>query len=222
MTAQLYVFDLDYTLLAADSSTCWCRYLAENRLVSDPAGFLAREKELMEAYDRGQMDVHDYIAFSYGAVKDKTAAELDALCKDYVQSTLPELMFPQAKALVSKLLAAGERCVVISASAAMIVRQAAALFGLKDVLAVECEIKDGYYTGNISGLPPFKAGKVDALKAYQQKHGLETAPVHFYTDSINDLPLCLAADQVSVVNPGAALLKEAQQRGFEVLNWTLN
>lgn len=221
MTNTLYVFDMDYTLLAADSSTMWCRYLAEYNLVADPQAFLTREKELMDAYDRGEMDVHDYIAFSNAAVSNKSAAELDKICEDYVQSTLPQLIFPEAKALVTRLLTAGERCVVISASAGMIVRKAAALFGLKEVLAVECEIKDGFYTGKISGLPPFKSGKVDALKAYQKQHGLENAQVHFYTDSINDLPLCLSADEVSVVNPGQALLNEAKARGFEVLHWKL-
>ena len=36
MSRDLYVFDLDYTLIDADSSTLWCRYMVENHIAEDP------------------------------------------------------------------------------------------------------------------------------------------------------------------------------------------
>ena len=43
MSRDLYVFDLDYTLIDADSSTLWCRYMVENHIAEDP-DFLNKEK----------------------------------------------------------------------------------------------------------------------------------------------------------------------------------
>ena len=33
MSPELYVFDMDFTLLDVDSSTYWCRYLVEKGIV---------------------------------------------------------------------------------------------------------------------------------------------------------------------------------------------
>ncbi len=216
---NLYVFDMDYTLINADSSTLWCHYLAENKIVANPQAFLLQEKELMEAYDRGQMQVADYIRFSMGALAHLSVAEVDAYCEAYVKSVIPHKIFEEGFYLVQSLKAQGERLLVISASASFIVKKVASLFGLDEVLAVEVKKVADHYATEIEGLPPFKEGKVTALKKWQKDHGFEDATVHFYTDSINDLPLCLVADKVSVVNPGALLLEEANKRHFEVLKW---
>lgn len=210
---------MDYTLINADSSTLWCHYLAENKIVSDPKAFLAQEKALMDAYDRGEMQVQDYIRFSMGALSHLTVSEVDAYCEAYVKSVIPHQIFEEGFNLVQSLKSQGERLLVISASASFIVKKVAALFNLDEVLAVEVKKEHEHYTTQIEGLPPFKEGKVTALKNWQQDHGFEDATVHFYTDSINDLPLCLVANKVSVVNPGSLLLEEANKRRFEILKW---
>ena len=179
MSPELYVFDMDFTLLDVDSSTYWCRYLVEKGIVKDP-NFLQQEAALMKQYDAGTMDVHDYIAFS--------------------MSVLSQHVYPEARALISSLQQEGARILVISASAAFIVRSAAAFHGH----------------------PPFQGGKVDCLKAWQQAHGLEQAVVHFWTDSSNDLPLCRYADHAWVVNPSASFAEQAKQLGFPILHWGAN
>lgn len=216
---DLYVFDFDYTLINLDTSTAWCHYLAAHKIVADPEGFLAKERALMQAYDEGKMRVEDYISFSMGALSHLTVKEIDKLCSEYVNSVLPEHLFSQGKELIAQLKREGKRIIVISASAAFIVRKAAALLGLDEVLAVEVKQDGEHYLTEIEGLPPFKDGKVTALRKWQQEQGLEDAVVHFYTDSINDLPLCLAADKASVVNPGAELKAKALQNGYEILAW---
>lgn len=215
---RVTVLDMDYTLLNCDSSTEWCHYLKEQGLVTSP-DFLTREKALMEAYERGEMRVEDYIAFSMGELKDYDVTELDAHLERYARTLVPARVFPEALTLLKTLKESGARTLIISATAACIVRKVASLLGVPEVIAVECEIADGHYTGRIVGEPPFQEGKVTALRRYLKEQGLEGAFIHFYTDSINDLPLCLAADAVSVINPGPSLLKEALVGGFEVLRW---
>ena len=216
----LYAFDFDYTLIDSDSSTAWCHYLYEHGIVRKPQ-FLQREAELMAKYDAGTMRVEDYIAFSMGALRHLPVTEIDAICQDYVQTALKPHVFPQARQLISSLRAEGAHLVVISASAAFIVRAGAALFGFKpeEVIAIEVAQDGKFYSTEIEGQPPYKDGKVTCLQAYQERCGLTAARIHFWTDSANDLPLCRYAQEVSVVNPSPQLLAEAQRHGWEVLHW---
>lgn len=215
---RVTVLDMDYTLLNCDSSTGWCHYLKTQGLVTAP-DFLTREKALMEAYDRGEMHVEDYIAFSMGELRDYSVTELNAHLERYARTLVPARVFPEALSLLKSLKETGERTLIISATAACIVRKVAALLGVPEVIAVECATENGHYTGKIVGEPPFQEGKVTALRRYLKDRGLEGAFIHFYTDSINDLPLCRMADAVSVINPALPLLKEARVGGFEVLRW---
>ncbi len=220
MAATLYVFDLDYTLIDVDSSTMWCRYLAEHGLVQTP-DFLAQEAALMAQYDKGSMDVHDYIDFSMRALQHLTRAEIEEHCRRYAQRVLRAHIFPQGHALVSSLLSRRLPLLIISASAAFIVRAAAELLQVpaEQVLAVEVETKGEYYGTAIVGQPPYQAGKVACLQEWQRQHGYTDARVQVWTDSINDLPLCKYAERVHAVNPSAAFAAEALQRGFEILHW---
>ncbi len=220
MADKLYVFDFDYTLIDMDSSTGWCRFLADEGVVRDPS-FLQKEAQLMEQYDQGSMDVHDYIRFSMGALRNCTAAEVDALSRRYAQERLPQHIFAEGLELVQHLRERGERMVIVSASAAFIVRSAAALLGFAadEVIAVEIERAGAYYADTIAGRPPFQEGKVECLKAWQNAHGLAGAQVLFWTDSINDLPLCLYAARAHAVNPSPVFAAEAERRGFEILHW---
>lgn len=223
MSPELYVFDMDFTLLDVDSSTYWCRYLVEKGIVKDP-NFLQQEAALMQQYDAGTMDVHDYIAFSMGVLSQYTAEQIEAWSDQYAQEVLSQHVYPEARALISSLQQEGARILVISASAAFIVRSAAALLGIKkdQVIAVEIECQQEFYGTKIHGHPPFQGGKVDCLKAWQQAHGLEQAVVHFWTDSSNDLPLCRYADHAWVVNPSASFAEQAKQLGFPILHWGAN
>lgn len=225
--SDLFVFDLDYTLLNADSSTLWCDYLVRQGLIADPAAFLRHEEELMDLYAAGRMQVQDYIAFTAQATARFTKAELDDLCASYVRSSLSRHVFADGYELVQQLQREHRPLLIISASAAYIVRQAASLlFGLssEQVIAVEQQVRireDGRicYSPEIAGIPPFQQGKVTCLKAWQEAHGLEQAKIHFWTDSINDLPLCLYADEVCAVNPAPAFARIARTHGFALEQW---
>ncbi len=59
---------------------------------------------------------------------------------------------------------------------------------------------DGGYSGEITGIPSYQQGKVARLAQWREAHPQYDGEVTFYTDSINDLPLCLHADRVRLVN----------------------
>ena len=52
---RLALFDLDHTLLPLDSDYQWADYLARTGRVGDPAQAQARNEELMDLYNAGQL-----------------------------------------------------------------------------------------------------------------------------------------------------------------------
>ena len=61
MGNTLTIFDLDNTLIQGDSSTVWSQFMVREGLATQK-GYLAREARLMADYDRGEMNIADYVA----------------------------------------------------------------------------------------------------------------------------------------------------------------
>ena len=80
---------------------------------------------------------------------------------------------------------------------------------------------DGGYSGVIAGTPSYQQGKVVRLELWLAAHPDYSGEITFYTDSINDLPLCLRADRVRLVNPCPQLAAANAQHRWPVLAWRL-
>lgn len=221
MTTPIKVFDLDFTLLKGDSSHLWCYFLVEKGLIADPQAFLAREDELMQRYNRGVSRVEDFIGFSSPAVAAIPFSQLEKLLDEYVETKLRPLKTVEGQALITECQEKGIPCVVISATASYIVKRAAAIFGVPaaDVLAVDVAVKDDHLTTEIVGVPSFREGKITRLKMWLEQKGITDPEISFYTDSINDLPLCLMAKHPYAINASPDLAAEAQAHGWEQEEW---
>ncbi|MCV5990083.1 HAD-IB family hydrolase, partial [Escherichia coli] len=77
----------------------------------------------------------------------------------------------------------------------------------------------GSYSAEIAGVPSYREGKVIRLKAWLDSQPESYSEVHFYTDSINDLPLCEYADYAYLVNPCPQLKARADNANWTVLSW---
>ena len=99
------------------------------------------------------------------------------------------------------------------------IKQIAKKYGINQLLATEPEIKAGRYTGGVSGIPCFQAGKIDKLLPWLQKNGESLTGSTFYSDSHNDLPLLGLVDNPVAVNADKILTKIAQKKGWDILNW---
>ena len=77
----------------------------------------------------------------------------------------------------------------------------------------------GWITGEISGTPSFKEGKVTRVAQWLSARHLTWSDVHisFYSDSINDLPLLEMAQTPVATNPDARLRQLATDRGWRIL-----
>ena len=220
MGKTLTIFDLDNTLIKGDSSTLWSRFMVREGWVNDP-DYLAREAMLMDDYDRGEMNIADYVALIQAPLIGVAKREVDALLARACATRLCRACIPQAWDLIRTLQAKGEQMLVISASVSLLVQAVAAQLGIEQALGIDVEMTDGGYSGVIAGTPSYQQGKVVRLAQWQQAHPEYSGEVTFYTDSINDLPLCLHADRVRLVNPCPQLAAANAQHQWPVLAWRL-
>lgn len=220
MGKTLTIFDLDNTLIKGDSSTLWSRFMVREGWVNDP-DYLAREAMLMDDYDRGEMNIADYVALIQAPLIGVAKRDVDALLARCVRDEIMPRVYPQAWNLIRTLQAKGEQMLVISASVSLLVQAVAAQLGIEQALGIDVEMADGGYSGVIAGTPSYQQGKVVRLAQWQQAHPEYSGEVTFYTDSINDLPLCLHADRVRLVNPCPQLAAANAQHQWPVLAWRL-
>ena len=84
MSQPLYIFDLDETLINADSSMLWHRFLVEKRIVTDD-NFLAEDKRLMSLYSAGKLNMPEYLNFTMAPLAQLTKEQVDSLVDECVE-----------------------------------------------------------------------------------------------------------------------------------------
>ncbi|WP_165679674.1 HAD family hydrolase, partial [Metapseudomonas otitidis] len=122
------------------------------------------------------------------------------------------------EALLDEHRAAGDRLVIITATNRFITGPIAERLGVDDLLATECQMLDGRYTGRSTDVPCFREGKVVRLERWLAENGLSLDDASFYSDSVNDMPLLERVSRPVAVDPDDRLRAEAQARGWAVIS----
>lgn len=213
----LAIFDLDETLVACDSCSQFCEFMLAEGLADQ--AFVERDQQMMELYNNEQLVLDDYIRFFIEPLSKLSCSEIDALMPRFVAQFIVDKVYPQALETLALMKAQGHRVVIVSATAEFIVRAIATELAVDDVLAIELETENGYYTGAVKGVPTFREGKVTRLKQWLIEQSETIDGAYFYSDSINDLPLLEQVENPVVANADAALLRIAEQRQWPAVNW---
>ncbi|ROS02081.1 HAD superfamily hydrolase (TIGR01490 family) [Sinobacterium caligoides] len=218
MSTPLYVFDMDETLIDADCAMLWNQFLVEQGIVTD-ANFLAEDERLMALYAEGKMNMDDYLQFSMAPLAKMPIAQVQKLAAACVEEKILSKQFIESKPLIAQLQRNGIDCVIISASVTFIVEAVGRRLGIATALGIDVAEHQGCYSAEVVGVPSYREGKVTRLKQWLQTQPKHYSEIHFYTDSINDLPLCEYADHTYLVNPCRQLRAHADQPNWTVLNW---
>ena len=78
-----------------------------------------------------------------------------------------------ARDLVERHRAAGDVCVIITATNSFVTAPIAREFGVEHLIATEPEHKDGEFTGNVADVPCFREGKITRLENWLAAARLE-------------------------------------------------
>lgn len=217
---RLALFDLDHTLLPLDSDHSWGEFTIRLGWC-DRAEFGRRNDEFFAHYQAGTLDIAAYVRFATQAVVQRGPAQAAAAHERFMAEVIRPAMRPAALELVRSHQAAGDMVVITSATNEFVTRPIATAFGVEHLLATGlARGADGWFTGDIDGLPNMREGKVHRLQAWLADRGLDWDSVQatFYSDSMNDLPLLERVQHPVATNPDARLRALAQQRGWRVLD----
>jgi len=211
---RLALFDLDNTLLGGDSDHAWGDYLCE-RGILDPVEYKARNDAFYVDYLAGKLDLNDYLNFSLEILAATEPAQLQEWHDEFMRDCIEPIILPKALALLQRHREAGDKLVIITATNRFVTGPIARRLGVETLLATECEMQDGRYTGRSIDVPCFREGKVTRLNRWIEENGFSLQDSYFYSDSMNDLPLLEQVTHPIVVDADPKLKAEAQRRGWQ-------
>ena len=211
---KLVIFDLDDTLLCADSEFHFTKYIVKQGML-DKDFYLKKIKAFDKDYRSGNLNFNDYMRFLLYPLIGKNKNEVDLLVANFINSS-KEILIDD---LTFELLEKHNEDNVLIASGALdfIVKGFANYFKVDEFLGTKTEFVEDKVTGETVGEPNFDKGKLFHVSEWckQKKVNLEEAT--FYTDSIHDLPLVEKCKNSIVVSPDERLKEYAEKNNLQII-----
>jgi len=179
----------------------------------------AKNQAFYEEYKAGTLDIHAFLDFQLKPLSRHTRVQLDAWHREFMRSRILPIISAAARNLLQSHVDA--LSAVITATNSFVTQPIAAELGVEHLIATEPEIRDGEFTGRVTGTPCFRVGKVERLNGWlatrgEALHSFETS--HFYSDSLNDLPLLSLVSNPVAVDPDATLRAHAERHGWPIIS----
>ena len=213
----LTIFDLDETLIAADSDHEWGQYVVDKGLV-DAQEHKKKNDDFYEQYKAGQLDIDEYLQFSCSVLTQYSIEDLHRFRAEFVAQRILPIILEKAQDLVKKHRQLGDTLLVITSTIEFVTRPIVDEFGIDILIAPDPEIVSNRYTGRIVGVPSFAAGKVTRLEQWLANRQESLEGSSFYSDSHNDLPLLRLVDNPVAVDPDRILRAKAEESQWPIIS----
>jgi len=218
---KLAIFDLDYTLTRRGT---WGRFNWQliKRRPHIWIPFLASALKVQRQYKKGdEPRVSVKLAMMRRSMQGLSKERLIAEAVKFAQREVPDKMRPGGLRQIKAHQDAGDKVVIISAAADIIVREIAIRLGVEDYMGTDMSWdSDGIVEMRFASPNCYGPEKVNRLKTYlETKPEYQNLPSIFYSDSHSDLPLMLHCDEAIAVHPSEKLKILAKEHDFPVADW---
>jgi len=132
---------------------------------------------------------------------------------------LLELVAPYAPEVLARHRGEGHRLVLTTTTPLDLVEPFAEAMGFDAVVATRYAVRDGRYTGRLSGGFVWGLGKRQAVGRWADAEGIDLADCDAYSDSFFDAPLLSGVGRPHAVNPDPRLGALARVRRWPVEHW---
>jgi len=214
---SLAIFDLDNTLLSIDSDHAWGEFLLEQGAV-DPVAYREANERFMADYNAGTLDMAAFLEMALKPLADNSPEQLSAWHQQFMASKIEPNILPKAEELLARHRTKGDTLLIITATNRFITAPIAERLGVDHLIAVNPEVKEGRYTGRVSGIPSYREGKVTRLEKWLEDQDLTMEGAWFYSDSHNDLPLLEIVEHPVAVDPDDTLREVAKERQWRIMS----
>ncbi len=219
MEPRIVFFDMDHTLMDNDCDMSWKEFLISRGLAD--ASERDEAAAFYEQYVQGRLDVDAFLAFQLRQFRGKTPEDLAPLLRAHFDELVIDRIYPEARAEVSRFLAAGVPVYLLTATNEAIAAPVAGHLGFDGLLATRLEIANGRYTGRI--VPPYCIAeeKIGYARQICDQRGHTLTEAAYYGDSTSDIPLLEIVGHATVINPGDELGGRAHTNGWRIERWSL-
>lgn len=214
---SLAIFDLDNTLLSIDSDHAWGEFLLEQGAV-DPIAYREANERFMADYNAGTLDMAAFLEMALKPLADNSPEQLSAWHQQFMVSKIEPNILPKAEELLARHRTKGDTLLIITATNRFITAPIAERLGVDHLIAVNPEVKNGRYTGRVSGIPSYREGKVTRLEKWLEDQDQTMEGAWFYSDSHNDLPLLEIVEHPVAVDPDDTLREIAKERQWRIMS----
>ena len=217
---NLSLFDLDNTLLTSDSDFEWSQFLIEKKVL-DRKEYESRNLEFYEQYKSGTLDINQFLDFQLQPLSLHPRTQLDDWHNEFMAKKIMSQIAPGAYKLINKHMLRGDLCIIITATNRFVTEPIARILGINNLIATEPGQENGQFTGQVSGTPCFREGKITRLEDWMDEHNLTWLSFlesWFYSDSLNDIPLLKKVTNPVAVDPDSTLEKYAKENNWPVIS----
>ena len=187
----------------------------------DAEPLASRNREMERGYKSGTVEVDAFCEFYIGTLCLMDPQAWQPWREQFLQQCIVPRLAPAGQQQIREHQRAGHRVVITTATNRFITELTAQHLRIEHLIATECELREGVFSGRTRGVLNMRAGKVERLHAWLGERGQAFgafAHTTAYSDSINDLPLLQAVHEPVAVDPDAKLLAHAQQQGWRTIS----
>jgi HAD superfamily hydrolase (TIGR01490 family) len=217
--SRIVLFDLDRTMLAADSEVALVRRLVAARAV--PLGTMAA---ILRGYLRYRVAPGAELQEVKRTILRRLLAgrpvgELVAVADAVVADDLLPRLTPASLAALALHRDAGDRIALVSAAVDLIVEPVARALDIDLIACTTLARADGRFTGEVVGTMPMGSGKAEVLRALCAEHGGDPLDAVAYADHFSDRHMLELVGTPVVINPAKRMASFALARGWRIERW---
>jgi HAD superfamily hydrolase (TIGR01490 family) len=214
MKKYIVFFDLDKTLISVNSARLVVLFAQKKKLLSFRD--ILSGIYYSAAYKIGFLSTEDLMGIMTRWLKGADQNHLEQLFEDLGKYIVKNKIRRLAEEAVSFHRSRGAVNVILSASVRNICLPVAEYLKMDDIICTQMEIKNGVYSGTVTGGYCYGAEKLNRVAEYCGKHGYRMKDVWYYADSMADISVLNAVGHAVCVTPDARLKRYAKR-----MNWTI-
>lgn len=211
----LSVFDLDYTLIAGNSSFKFCQYLSRRDVLPAFCPFYSSFYYLRHSlFNLSLSALHHKIFTRF--LKGKSLELLESFVEPFIQEEISSALYLPAIDHLRRAQHLGHFTLILSNSPEFLVKGIARFLGVNEWRATQYAVDKDNRLSHVAAIMQGedKAGQVRAVAEMLK---LDKAQITAYSDSHLDVPFLLSAGKAVAVNPSRKLLQISKAHNWSVI-----
>jgi HAD superfamily hydrolase (TIGR01490 family) len=210
---RLAIFDLDGTLTHASSERLFARYLYEQGCIgwSQALAFMAFLARYAPVYRSAVFKKNK--AYLAGL----SATLIEEMARRFVRECLLETLYRPAVARLERHRMNGDLVMLLTGTPDFIALPLGELLSLEHIIAAQCAVRDGVFTGVPPLQHPFGREKLRLAREFATSHGTRMDTVVAYANAREDRFLLEEVGTPVAVRPDLTLRGLARRSGWEII-----